>query len=125
MTSVSFTRLYLTALADETDTCSFSVNDLEHDQTTNVTVRTNALGEQRAVSTPGVALGAKVALNFCTDVQTGWLKAHQGQPVWYRDPVGEKFAAFYTPDSGYAPRPVGNSWVVPLTFVGYTQPDML
>jgi hypothetical protein len=125
MTTVTFTGLYLTALADETDTCSFSVNDLEYDLTTYVTVRPNALGEQRAVSTPGVATGAKVALNFCTDAQTAWLKAHQGQPVWYRDGYGQKFAAFYTPDSGYQPRPKGNSWAVPVTFAGYTQPDVL
>lgn len=125
MTMVTFGRLYLTALADESDTCSFSVNSIEHDLTTNVTVRPNALGEQRAVSTPGVAMGAKVALNFCTDAQTAWLKAHQGQPVWYCDPKSVKFAAFYTPDSGYQPRPMGNSWAVPVTFAGYTQPDVL
>lgn len=116
-------RLWINLVSDPSDSQSFSVNSIEHDQATNVSVRGNALGEQRAVSTPGVAKGAKVALNFCTDEQTAWLKAHQGQPVWYRDPVGERFAAFYTPDSGYQPRPIGNSWVVPITFVAYTQPE--
>ena len=125
MASVNFGTLWLSAVTDDTDACSFSVNQIEHDVTTNVSIRGNALGEQKAVATPGKALGAKVALNFCTDAQTAWLKTHQGLPVWYRDPVGEKFAAFYTPDSGYQPRPMGNSWVVPVTFVAYTQPDLL
>lgn len=125
MASINFGTLWLNSVTDDTDAMSFSINQIEHDVTTNVSIRGNALGEQKAVSTPGKALGAKVALNFCTDVQTAWLKAHQGQPVWYRDPVGAKFAAFYTPDSGYQPRPMGDSWVVPITFAAYTQPDLL
>lgn len=125
MASVTFSKLWLNAVADDTDAMSFSINSLEHDQTTNVSIRSNALGEQRAVMIPGVALGAKVNLGFCTDAQTAWLKAHQGQPVWYRDGMGAKFAAFYTPDSGYQPRPIGDSWSIPLTFTAYTQPDLL
>lgn len=118
-------RLWLNSVTDDTDAMSFSVNQLEHDLTTNVSIRPNALGEQKAVAIPGKAKGAKVALNFCTDEQSAWLKAHQGEPVWYRDGLGERFAAFYTPDSGYQPRPLGDSWVVPITFVAYTQPDLL
>lgn len=116
-------KLYLNSVLSRTDCTSFDVNSIEHDQTTNVSTRTNALGEQQAVSTPGMAKGAKVALNFCTDDQVAWLKAHQGQPVWYRDPRGERFAAFYTPDSGYQPRFIDDSWVVPLTFTAYEQPE--
>lgn len=118
-------KLWLNAVSDDSDAMSFSINSLEHDLTTNVSIRPNALGEQRAVSTPGRALGAKTNLGFCTDAQTAWLKAHQGQPVWYRDGQGQKFAAFYTPDSGYQPRPIGDSWSIPLTFTAYTQPDLL
>lgn len=98
---------------------SFSLNVLTHVPVVTVASRQYAGGNFRAVSTPGVQQTAKVELNFCTDAQTAWLKAHQGVLCCFRDPRGGRFHGFYA-DSTFAPRFILDSWIVPFTVTGVT-----
>lgn len=122
MATVTFNQLWLNSVADPTDAMAFSVNSIEHDPTVDVDNRPRAAGNIQSVRTLTKQKIAKVALNFCTDIQTAWLKAHQGEMLCYRDPTGEKFYGNYA-DSTFAPRLMGNSWVVPLTFAEATQTE--
>ena len=116
-------RLYLNLVSDDSVACSFSLNSVELDPVVNVSSRPNALGQFRMITTPGKQQVAKAQLNFCTDDEQAFLAQYQGVPVWVRA-LGVKFAGFYT-DSTFTPRPMGNSWAVPLTFTQVTLSDLL
>lgn len=116
---VDLKRLWLNAVDDLATGVAFEVHEIEHNPTVNVRTDPYAGGNFRAVVVAGKQRNARVTLGFCTDVQAGWLKDHQGVLICYRDPRGEKFYGIYA-EAGFAPRRMPDSWQITLSVAQVT-----